>query len=287
MDLGSVAIWGAVVFTLLGIFFGFALAATARRYHIPVNPVIDGVRHNLPSANCGACGFAGCQAYAETVVENPKTSPGLCIPGGQGVASIVAELTGKTPQVVEERVAILRCYGTTAYAVEQAVYKGIHSCTAASLVFGGPKVCKNGCLGLGDCVRVCPFCAMAIGVSGIVEIDSARCTGCGLCIPACPKKILELYPLNHRVELSCVALEKATAVRPKCLVGCITCRKCVGSCPAKALEWNGITVLTNHALCTAYGPSCMEICTDVCPTFIIHRIGQVPLTEEKKKIGPI
>lgn len=276
-----VAIWGGVVFALLGVFFGFALAATSRRFFVPTNPVVDRVRNVLPSANCGACGFAGCQAYAEAVVEETKTSPSLCVPGGQNTAEVVAELSGKQAEAVTARLAVLRCHGTTAYVQEQATYRGIRSCAAASLVFGGPRACKNGCLGLGDCVRTCPFDAMHIGEWGIVAIDPARCTGCGLCIPACPKSILELYPRDHRIELACVAREKVAAVRAKCLVGCTTCQKCVGACPAQAISWDGLTIQIDHAKCQAYGPTCGEVCVEVCPTFVLHRVGMRPLPEEQ------
>ena len=286
MDLVSVAIWGVVIFTLLGIFFGFALAATARKFDVPTNPLVERVQHVLPAANCGACGFAGCTAYAEAVVEDPCVIPSKCVPGGQSTASEVARITGKVAQTIEEKVAVLRCHGTTSYVKEQAEYRGIRSCAAAALVFGGPRSCKNGCIGMGDCVRVCPFDAMTIGKFGIVEIDHAKCTGCGLCTAACPKKILELYPRAHRVELACVAREKVAAVRAKCLVGCTTCQKCVGACPAQAITWDGNTIRVNHEACVAYGPSCKEACVDVCPTFIIHRLGQRPLHEEQAHPAP-
>ncbi|OGQ05855.1 MAG: hypothetical protein A3F82_06040 [Deltaproteobacteria bacterium RIFCSPLOWO2_12_FULL_44_12] len=281
MELTSIAIWGLAVFTLLGIFFGFALAATARRFYVVVNPNIEKIHRWLPSANCGACGFAGCQAYAEAVVEHQEVPSNLCIPGGKETAEIVAELAGKAPGLVEDRVALLRCHGTTAYVKTQANYLGIQTCAAASLVFGGPRACKNGCLGLADCVRACPFDAMRIGRFGIVEIDAEKCTGCGLCIPACPKKILELYPRLHRIELSCVAREKASAVRAKCLVGCTTCLKCINVCPAKALSFDDVTIHIDHQACITYGPTCGEACVDICPTFVLHRLKQLPLPEER------
>ena len=61
----TIALAGLAVFTALGVVFGFTLAAVARRFHVATNPLVDRVRAQLPSANCGACGFAGCQAYAE------------------------------------------------------------------------------------------------------------------------------------------------------------------------------------------------------------------------------
>lgn len=32
-------------------------------------------------------------------------------------------------------------------------YKGIHDCAAAKIVQQGPKFCKFGCLGFGNCTR--------------------------------------------------------------------------------------------------------------------------------------
>jgi len=181
---------------------------------------------------------------------------------------------------------VLRCHGLTAFARDEAEYAGIATCAAATLVFAGPKACKNGCLGLGDCVRVCPFDALHLGADGIVEVDAERCTGCGLCIPACPKDLFSLYPRGHRIELACVAREKQAAVRASCLVGCTLCRKCVAKCPAEAITWDGRTILIDHEKCLAYGPSCGEVCVDVCPSVILHRLGQAPRPEPAEAAVP-
>ena len=275
----GIALWGLAVFTLLGIVFGFALAAAAVRFYVATNPLVDQVREVLPAANCGACGFAGCQVYAEAVVERAEVSPSLCAPGRRPVAERVAALTHKQVGSVADRVVVLRCHGTTAYARDEAEYAGIATCAAAALVFAGPKACKNGCLGLGDCVRVCPFDALHLGRAGIVEVDAEACTGCGLCVPACPKDLLQLYPRGHRIELACVARDKQSLVRASCLVGCTLCRKCVAKCPAGAITWDGRTIVIDHEACVAYGPSCGEVCVDVCPSVILHRRGQVPRPE--------
>ncbi|TPW13051.1 MAG: RnfABCDGE type electron transport complex subunit B [bacterium] len=152
----------------------------------------------------------------------------------------------------------MRCHGTSAYARQEAEYAGVETCSAAVLVFGGPKACKNGCLGLGDCVKVCPFDALFLGGRGIAEVRTDKCTGCGLCVSACPKELFELYPRSRRIELSCVAKDKSSVVRSTCMVGCILCRKCVSKCPAGAITWDGRTILIDHETCQAYGPSCLE-----------------------------
>jgi electron transport complex protein RnfB len=282
----GIALWGLAVFTLLGLVFGFALAAAAVRFHVATNPLVDRVREALPAANCGACGFAGCQVYAEAVVERPDVSPSLCAPGRRPVAEWVASLTGKEVGTVADRIVVLRCHGTTAFAREEAEYAGIATCAAAALVFAGPKACKNGCLGLGDCVRVCPFDALHLGEAGIVEVDAEKCTGCALCIPACPKDLFQLDPRAHRIELACVARDKQALVRASCLVGCTLCRKCVAKCPAGAITWDGRTILIDHEKCLAYGPSCGEVCVDVCPSVILHRLGQAPRPEPAEALVP-
>jgi len=281
MDAGAlkIALWGLALFTMLGLFFGFALAAAAMKFQVATNPLVDRVRHVLPSANCGACGFAGCQSYAEAVVEKASVSPNLCAPGRNLVATQVAELTGKQVGTVLDRLVIMRCHGTSAYARIEADYAGVQTCAAATLVFGGPKACKNGCLGLGDCVRACPFDALYLSPGGIAAVNYDKCVGCAVCVPVCPKELFELYPRNRRIELSCVAKDKQAVVRATCMVGCTLCRKCVSKCPAQAIEWDGRTIIIHHDLCLAYGPSCNEACVDICPSTILHRIGQRPRPE--------
>lgn len=286
-ELWASALWGVAVFALLGLLFGFALAATAIRFRVQTNPLVDDVRWQLPSANCGACGFAGCQAYAEAVVEKPDVQPSLCVPGRQPVADAIAQLTGKTRSAVQDLVVILRCHGTTAYAKDEAEYAGISTCAAASLVFGGPKACKNGCLGLGDCVRACPFDALRMSAEHIPVVDIARCTGCGICVSTCPKVLFDLYPRDHRIELSCVARDKSSVVRATCEVGCTLCRKCVAKCPAGAITWSGSTIVIDHDSCRAYGPSCREVCVDVCPSTILHRLGQRPHPEVPDEVAAV
>jgi len=275
----GIAVWGVAVFTALGVLFGLALGAAAERFKVASNPLVDRVRDRLPSANCGACGFAGCTAYAEAVVERADVSPSLCIPGRDTVAKAVAELTGKAADTVQDRIVVMTCHGTTAYARNEAEYAGIQTCAAAALVFGGPRACKNGCLGLGDCVRACPFDALSLGGGGIAEVDVAKCTGCAVCVAVCPKDLFRLYPRGRRVELACKAVDKQSIVRATCMVGCTLCRKCVAKCPAGAIEWNGRTILIDHEKCIAHGPSCNEACVDICPSNILHRVGQSPRPE--------
>jgi Na+-translocating ferredoxin:NAD+ oxidoreductase subunit B len=131
-------------------------------------------------------------------------------------------------------------------------------------------------------VDVCPFDALTMGTSGIPVVDHAACTGCGVCVTSCPKDLWSFVPRAHRVVLSCVAVDKRSTVRAACMVGCTLCRRCVAKCPAGAITWTGETIVVDHEKCMAYGPSCHEVCVDVCPSVILHRIGQVPVPEATK-----
>ncbi len=280
----QLALWGVLVFAVVGLIFGVALAATARKFYVPTNPLVDEVRNNLPSANCGACGYAGCGAYAEAVVEERLVSPNLCTPGGKDIAEKIASLTGKVAGDVMAGVAIVRCHGTFENAVLQAEYVGIRTCAAANLVFGGPKACKNGCIGFGDCERICPFNAIHVEKDGIAHVDEEKCTGCGKCIAICPKNTIELVPRDYRVVITCFGSgDKMPVVRARCSVGCISCRRCVKACPAGAVSWDGTRIVIDHHACIAYGPSCHEACVAACPTFILHRKDQQPQPEPKKE----
>lgn len=178
---------------------------------------------------------------------------------------------------MRDEVARLRCYGSNNWAKQQAEYDGINTCVAAMLSFGGPKSCKFGCLGLGDCVRVCQFDAMHISDLGIVEIDVKKCTGCTLCIAACPKDVLTMYPREHRVILSCLTQERGKAVKDSCMVGCIQCQLCIKPAPPRpsTIAMAPSTSTTSPAVTTGRSakrsasrsaPPTSFICRGCCPT---------------------
>ena len=58
-------------------------------------------------------------------------------------------------------------------------------------IHGGDGSCTYGCLGYGDCAKVCPNDAICIE-NGIAHVDSRKCTGCGMCEAVCPQNALEL-----------------------------------------------------------------------------------------------
>ena len=54
----------------LGVLFGLVLAVASKVFHVEEDPRIAQIQGCLNGANCGACGYAGCGAYAEAIVKN-------------------------------------------------------------------------------------------------------------------------------------------------------------------------------------------------------------------------
>lgn len=257
-----------IVLTSLGLVFGFILAYANKKFAVEVNPLIHLVEDVLPKGQCGACGYAGCQAYAEAVVLNPDVSPSLCIPGKEPVAKQVAELTGKRAAAVEPRMAQVRCAGTGVKAVKSYAYQGVADCAAANLMFGGPKQCKYGCLGLGTCAKNCPFDAIVMGEAGLPMIDPNKCTGCGMCESVCPKHVIAMMPLGAKVRVNCNSHDKGQVARKSCSSACIGCSLCMRECPHGAIKMDNNLAVVDAAVCIR---ECSDAkCLAKCPTKAIR-----------------
>ena len=280
MDIFNVAILILVVLAALGLVFGLILAFANKKFAIEINPLIHIVEDVLPKGQCGACGFAGCMAYAEAVVLNPEVSPSLCIPGKEPVAKAVAELTGKAAAAVEPRIAQVKCAGAEGRAVKLSEYEGVRDCVAANLMYGGYKVCKYGCLGLGTCVKACPFHAMQMSADGLPVISPDKCTGCGKCETVCPKKVIAMLPLGARVRVNCSSHDRGPAAKKACSAACIGCTACVRACSYGALKMDNNVAVVDAKICIE---QCSDpVCLAKCPTKSLRRavLGVVPGKEE-------
>lgn len=277
----STSIMILIVLASLGLIFGFILAFANKKFAIEINPLIHIVEDVLPKGQCGACGYAGCQAYAEAVVMNPDVPPNLCIPGKEPVAKAVAEMTGKVAEAVEPRIAYVKCAGSRERAVKSFEYAGVDDCVAANLLFGGAKTCKYGCLGLGTCVKNCPFGALSMSPAGLPVVDPDKCTGCAKCEAVCPKKVIAMMPLGARVRVNCNSRDKGPVARKACSAACIGCSLCVRECPHGAVKVENNVAIVDQKICAE---KCTEAkCLVKCPTKAIRPavLGVVPGTEDQ------
>ncbi len=280
----SIPILILLVLTSLGLFFGFVLAYSNKKFGIEINPLIHIVEDVLPKGQCGACGYAGCMAYAEAVVLNPDVPPNLCSPGKDAVATLVAELTGKAAAPMEPQIAQVKCAGIHSKASKSYAYNGVQDCTAANLLFGGPKDCKYGCLGLGTCVKSCPFDAMTMSADGLPIIDPEKCTSCGKCVSVCPKQVISLMPVSAKVRVNCSSKDKGPVAKKACSVACIGCSLCMRQCTHGAIKMENNLAVVDSKICEA---ECSEaLCLTKCPTKAIRPFvtGIVPGTESEESV---
>ncbi|MDZ7722380.1 MAG: RnfABCDGE type electron transport complex subunit B [candidate division KSB1 bacterium] len=207
-------------------FFGTGLAFASKKFAVETDPKVDEILNELPGANCGACGYPGCNAYAEAAAKG-EAPANLCTPGGETVAQSISNILGISNEPSgDPKVAVVCCQGDNNNAVSKFHYQGIHDCHAAELVGGGHKACEYGCLGLGSCVESCPFDALSMGDKGLPIVDEEKCTACGICVTTCPRGIMQLIPRQQNVYLACVSQDKAKAVKSVCKVGCFACKIC-------------------------------------------------------------
>ncbi|MCK5349862.1 MAG: FAD-dependent oxidoreductase, partial [Desulfobacula sp.] len=172
----------------------------------------------LPGANCGGCGFPGCNANAQAIVEG-KQDVNSCVAAGDDVAMAIAGIMGVSVVDKEPEFAGPGCYYGNDDADMEYKYLGVTDCRAAALLFGGMKVCRIGCLGLGTCVKACMFGALSIGSDGLPKVDQEKCTGCGACERVCPKNIIRLTSVTRRIMREYTKEECITPCQRACPTG--------------------------------------------------------------------
>ncbi|MDD5604028.1 MAG: RnfABCDGE type electron transport complex subunit B [Eubacteriales bacterium] len=255
----------------LGLIFGLALSFASKKFAVAVDDKVAKIRAILPGANCGACGFSGCDAFAENLAAGRAKVNG-CSVGGKELAADLGDMLGEKPGEVEQFIARVMCGGTWTKCKQKYTYRGIVDCNAAANLHGGPSACPFGCVGMGDCARACAFGAIEVE-DGLARVNPAKCTGCGMCVQACPKKIIKMVPVKSEYTVLCSSTEKGAFVVKTCKAGCIGCGRCVKVCPSGAITMKGPLAEINPDLCT----NCGE-CMKVCPTKVIQNILFCPET---------
>ena len=264
-----IAICGGIALIL-----GVVIVITSQLFALPVDEKLDRIRSALPGANCGACGYSGCDAYAAALNEG-ETNTGKCPVGGKETALELSVLLDIDPPSFIPQVAHIFCQGTGKNTQKRYDYSGTISCAAAHGLFSGPNSCTYGCIGFGDCVSVCPYQAIYLA-DGIAHIDSSRCKACGLCVRTCPKELIEIIPKHYNAyTVSCRNRWPGAQTRKNCKIGCIGCRRCFQVCPSGAITMDGPLASINQTLCTH-----CDKCREVCPTHAIFQGLELELSED-------
>ncbi|MBN1289360.1 MAG: RnfABCDGE type electron transport complex subunit B [Actinobacteria bacterium] len=260
-------VWkAALALSGISLLFGVLLAVADMKFAVEIDPRIDDVLSVLVGSNCGACGFPGCQAAAEAVVEG-KAAADVCLAGGPDIAREVGRIMGVDVEAKERGVALVFCKGGLTESPLRAVYQGINSCSAASKISGGGKACDYGCLGLGTCRNACPVNAIIIDPDHRRWINRDRCTGCGICVDVCPRDLIQMVPRDQEVLVVCSNRDKGKVARKLCSVSCIACRKCEKVCDFDAIHVENNCARIDYEKCTQCGK-----CIEECPNNVIVRV---------------
>ena len=248
--------------TIIGCIVGAGLVFVGNKFHVEVDEKEVAVRECLPGNNCGACGYAGCDAVAAAIARG-EAPANICPVGGNPVAEKIAEIMGVKAESVERNVAFVKCKGDCNVTKNQANYVGIKDCRSAALSGLQFTSCDFGCLGLGSCAAVCPQGAISV-VNGVAKVDRNKCVACGLCVKSCPRGLIELIPEKNFVAVQCSNKDRGPLVKKVCQAGCIGCMLCTKQC-----ETGAITVVNNiahidYSKCTQCGK-----CAEKCPAKVI------------------
>lgn len=241
---------------VVGLIVGLGLSFADKFFSVPTDEREEKICECLPGANCGACGFSGCSGYAAALASG-ETEPNLCAPGGETAVKALSEILGVTSEI-EKKTAFIACGGNCDTTAKAFDYVGFESCTAASLLHGGPLQCKYGCIGLGDCAKVCNFDAITIQDGKVIILED-KCMACGKCVTACPKQLISLIPQSKNIKVNCSNKQKGALVAKQCKVSCITCMQCEKNCPTGAIKIVNNIAVIDYSLCDGCG-KCKEVC---------------------------
>lgn len=273
-------LYAFLVVGLLGALLGIGLGFASQRLAVRKDTRIAEIEAALPGLNCGACGFAGCASYAEAVAGG-ETSLTKCSPGGADVAAELGRIMGVEVDVGGPReVAQVHCRGGRDVSEYSFQYDGLQDCNALYLLYGGDKICKSSCLGLGTCIRVCPVHAIDYDNEGKVWVDRDQCISCGKCIEVCPTGVMQWVPYDADYIVACNNTDPPKLVRKYCKVGCIACKICEKKSPDGGfVVENNLSTIDYSA--TGDRTAAAEKCPPGCIIPLLSENGEdVPAVEE-------
>ncbi len=136
--------------------------------------LINLINASLPQWQCGQCGTPGCMPYAEAIAAGESIN--LCIPGGEPMVKILAELTQRPILPVALGPFPLQSDGRP-----QAIRAVIRA---------------DECIGCTKCIDACPVDAIMGTGKMMHTILTDLCTGCELCIPPCPVDCIDIISIE-------------------------------------------------------------------------------------------
>lgn len=131
---------------------------------------IDLIDDALPQTQCRQCGYDGCRAYAQAIVEGAPIN--RCAPGGREGIARLAELTDRPVLELDPD------YGHEA-------------------PFAVARIDATRCIGCRLCAVACPVGSITGAPKRLFAVIEETCTGCALCVAPCPMDCVELVELER------------------------------------------------------------------------------------------
>ncbi len=256
-----------LIFAVIGAAAGAILVVCSKVFHVESDETVAQLSEALPGANCGSCGYSGCEGYAEAIAKG-EAATNLCKPGGADCARKLAEIMGTEALDAEAVVAFVRCNGCVGATEDRYIFTGTQTCVASERFYNGKGICRSACDGLGDCVRVCEHDAIAI-INGVAVVDPTKCKGCGKCAKVCPNRLIDIIPAAQRYAVQCSNADSAKITKAVCKNGCIGCKICEKKCAVNAIRVENNHASIDGAKCTGCGN-----CANACPQKCIALLGK-------------
>lgn len=250
----SVAILGGVALT-----FAILIALANKKLRVWEDPRIESVNDLLPGSNCGACGSAGCRAFAEELVSGVK-QPAQCTQLAEEGIIEIADYLGVEAGEAVKRVARLLCAGGSDVTVRWAEYRGLETCGAAAAVAAGGKGCAWACLSLADCERSCDYDAIYMSRNGLPVVIPDLCTACGDCVEACPRELFTLMPIDHKLIVQCKSLLEGEDAEALCSVACNGCGLCAQDAADDLIKIENNLAVIDYEKAELQDPTATERC---------------------------
>ena len=254
-----------IILGAIAAIFAIVLAIAGKKLAVIKDEREEKVLNLLPGANCGACGKAGCAAFAKALVEGDAKVTD-CTSSTKEAKEKISEILGSELGAVEETIVVNACGGGYR-CKDKYTYQGYGDCASIELLAGGRKACVTGCIGAGTCVDVCPYHAVEIKGDGVAVVNQEKCVQCGTCILACPKNLMTRLPAKAKIYIACSNHDRGKDVRSVCEVGCIACGLCAKVCPNDAITMVDNLPIIDYNKCTACG-KCVEKCPSKCILYV-------------------
>lgn len=259
MNIKNIIIASALI-AAIGLIIAILLSVAEKVFHVEVDERVELIRAQLAVNNCGACGYAGCDALAKAIADGSAPAD-ACPVSGKESTDKIADIMGVAPSEYVRKTAFVKCGGNCNSRQKTANYYGVKECTYASVVNGGSeKSCAYGCFGYGSCATVCDNNAIEI-IDGVAVINENLCVSCGKCVDICPLNLIEIVPYSAKYRVACSNKLKGKAVKDNCRNGCIACGMCERSCPQSAVKLTDNIASIDYSACSQCG-----LCAQKCPT---------------------